>query len=74
MKTKTDKVVILLSVVYILSILYSLTYVDSSTSSSYDWGFVTGFAFGQALKILGAIGLITYGIHKIRRRGLKTLQ
>lgn len=74
MQTKTGKVVILLSVVYILSILYSLTYVDSFMTTSYNWGFVTGLAFGQALKILGAIGLITYGIHKIRRRGLKTLQ
>lgn len=74
MQTKTGKVVILLSVVYILSILYSLTYVDSFMTTYYNWGFVTGLAFGQALKILGAIGLITYGIHKIRRRGLKTLQ
>ena len=73
MQTKTGKVVILLSVVYILSILYSMTYVDSATTSSYDWGSATGFAFGQAMKIIGAIGLITYGIQKIRKRGLKTL-
>jgi uncharacterized membrane protein (Fun14 family) len=41
--------------------------------SSFDMGFSAGSAFGQAIKILGAIGLLVYGIRTIKRRGIKTL-
>jgi hypothetical protein len=42
--------------------------------SSFDIGYSAGSAFGQMIKLLGAIGFIAYGIKTIKRRGLKTLE
>lgn len=64
----------LLLIVLLLSILYSFTQVTPDTKSSFDWGFAAGAAFGKALKIIGAFGLLTYGIHKMKRRGSPALQ
>lgn len=58
----------LLFIVLLLSILYSFTQVPPATTSSFDWGFAAGAAFAQALKIIGALGFITYGIHKMKKR------
>lgn len=60
-------------VIFILSIIYSLTVVYPDYGSSFDMGFSAGSAFGQAIKIWGAIGLIAYGIRTIKRPGIKTL-
>jgi uncharacterized membrane protein (Fun14 family) len=60
-------------VIFIISIIYSLTMMYPGYGSSFDIGFSAGSAFGQAIKILGAIGLIAYGIRTIKKRGIKTL-
>ncbi len=62
-----------IAVIFIISIIYSLTVMYPDFGSSFDMGFSAGSAFGQAIKILGAIGLLTYGIRTIKRRGIKTL-
>ncbi len=63
----------LLFIVFLLSILFSFTQVPSGTQPSFDWGFAAGVAFAQALKIVGVFGLITYGIHKMKKRGPQAL-
>jgi uncharacterized membrane protein (Fun14 family) len=62
-----------IAVIFIISIIYSLTVMYPDFGSSFDMGFSAGSAFGQAIKILGAIGLLVYGIRTIKRRGIKTL-
>lgn len=64
----------ILGLILIISIIYSLTAMYPNYDSAFDMGFSAGSFFGRALKILGVIGLITYGIRTIKRRGLKTLE
>ena len=68
-----DQIFKVLGVLFIISIVYTVITMYPHYGSSFDKGFSTGSAFGQAIKVLGAIGLITYGIRTIRRRGVKTL-
>jgi hypothetical protein len=62
-----------IAVLLIISVIYSLTAMYPDYGSSYDMGFSAGSFFGQMIKVLGAIGLIAYGIRTIKRRGVKTL-
>jgi len=62
-----------IAVLLIISVIYSLTVMYPDYGSSFDMGFSAGSAFGQMIKVLGAIGLIAYGIRTIKRRGVKTL-
>ena len=62
-----------ISVLLIISIIYSLATMYPNYGSSFDMGFSAGLAFGQAMKVLGTIGLISYGIKTIRKRGIKAL-
>jgi len=62
-----------IAVIFIISIIYSLTVMYPDFGSSFDTGFSAGLAFGQAIKILGAIGLLAYGIRTIKRRGINSL-
>ncbi len=62
-----------ISVLFIISVIYSLTVMYPDYGSSFDMGFSAGSVFGQMIKVLGAIGLIAYGIRTIKRRGVKTL-
>jgi uncharacterized membrane protein (Fun14 family) len=62
-----------IAVLFIISVTYSLTVMYPDYGSSFDMGFSAGSAFGQMIKVLGAIGLIAYGIRTIKRRGVKTL-
>ncbi len=63
-----------IGLIFILCIIYSLITMYPNYSSSFDMGFSAGSAFGYAIKILGAIGLIVYGIRTIKKRRIKTLE
>lgn len=72
-KSNSTQIFKVIAVIFIVSIIYALTIKYPDYNSSFDLGFATGSVFGQALKILGAIGLVAYGIKKIKRQGIKTL-
>ncbi len=74
MKNKTTQMFKLIAVIFIISIIYSLTVMYPDYGSSFDIGYSAGSAFGKMIKFLGAIGLIAYGIKTIKRRELKTLE
>jgi len=74
MKNKNATLVLkIIAVIFIISIIYSLAVIYPVYGSSFDMGFSAGSTFGQMIKILGAIGLIAYGVRTIKRRGVKTL-
>jgi|GEM_PF-4608408 uncharacterized membrane protein (Fun14 family) len=74
MKNKNASMIFkVIAVLLIISVIYSLTVMYPDYGSSFDMGFSAGSAFGQMIKVLGAIGLIAYGIRTIKRRGVKTL-
>jgi hypothetical protein len=74
MKNKTTQMFKVIAVIFIISIIYSLTALYPDYGPSFDIGYSAGSAFRQMIKFLGAIGLIAYGIKTIKRRGLKTLE
>ena len=63
----------IIAVIFIISVIYSLIVMYPDYGSSFEMGVSAGSVFGQAIKILGAIGLLAYGIRTIKRRGIKTL-
>jgi hypothetical protein len=62
-----------ISVMLIISIIYSLATMYPNYGSSFDMGLSAGLVFGHAIKVLGTIGLVSYGIRTIRKRGIKAL-
>lgn len=74
MEKKTKQVFKVIAVMLIISIIYSLTAMYPDYGSSFDMGYSAGSAFGQMIKVLGAIGFIAYGIRTINRRGVNTLE
>ncbi len=73
MTNKTTQIFKVIGVIFIFSIIYSLTAMYPDYGSSYDIGFSTGSAFRHMIQILGTIGLIVYGIRTINGRAIKTL-
>jgi putative Mn2+ efflux pump MntP len=74
MKNKTTQMFKVIAVMFIISIIYSLTAMYPDYGSSFDMGYSAGSAFGKMTRVLGAIGLIAYGIRTIKRRALNTLE
>lgn len=72
-KLNSTQVFKIIALLFIVSFIYTLTSMYPNYGSSFDLGFSTGTAFGHALKILGAIGLIAYGVKKIKNHGVKRL-
>ena len=73
MMNKTTQIFKVIAVIFIFSIIYSLTAMYPDYGSSYDMGFSTGTAFRRMIMILGIISLIVYGIRTIKGRAIKTL-
>jgi hypothetical protein len=61
-------------VIFIMSLIITLTIKYPSFDSSYDLGYSTGLLFIQAIKVLGTIGLIVFAIRTIRTRGVRTIE
>ena len=72
-KLNSTQIIKIIALIFIVSNIYTLTAMYPNYDSSFDLGLSTGTAFGHALKILGAIGLIACGVKKIKNRGVKTL-
>ncbi len=73
MTNKTTQIFKVIGVIFIFSIIYSLTVMYPDYGSSYDMGFSTGSVFRRMIQILGTISLIVYGIRTINGRAIKTL-
>ena len=73
MTNKTTQIFKVIGVIFIFSIIYSLTAMYPDYGSSYDMGFSTGSVFRRMIQILGTISLIVYGIRTINGRAIKTL-
>ena len=74
MTNKTTQFFNVIAVIFIFSIIYSLTAMYPDYGSSYEMGFSIGSAFIRMIKILGTISLIVYGIRTIKGRAIKTLE
>lgn len=68
---KATQIFKVIAVIFIISIIYSLIVMYPDYGSSFEMGFSAGSAFGQSIKILGAIGLLAYGMRTIKRQGVK---
>jgi len=73
MSNKSEQFFKMIAVIFIISIIYSLTVTYPNYGSSFDMGFSAGSAFGQSLKVLGSFGLIAYAHKTLKKHGVKTL-
>jgi hypothetical protein len=73
MKSIATQIVKVIAVIFIFSIIYSLTAMYPDYGTSYNMGFSTGSTFIQMIKTLGTISLIVYGVRTMKGRTISSL-
>lgn len=60
----------LLIVMFIFSMLYLFTIKFPNNATSFDMGFAAGTIFGQAIKLIGMLSLVLFGIQRLYKQRL----